>query len=98
MFSNIMSAIRDRSNRSREVSPGNTEDCGQGGSVEHVEHAETHEDMSLYESDAAMPVDDEDDSACDLSQSAEHASRSSTDLSCVEGEGTWFMTQCGSLL
>lgn len=90
MLSNIMSAIKERTNRSRDLPQVQEEECGQD---ESSEQTATHEDMQLYESDAGLEI--EDDSACDITQTPEPASHTSSDSSSEDGSRTWQMVQCG---
>lgn len=92
MFFNIISAIKERTNRARETAESGKE---HGGQVDAGVQTDMHEDMQLYESDAGLDM--EDDSACDLSPLLKPASHASIErLEEHRGSGrTWQMVQCG---
>lgn len=90
MLSNIMTVIKDRTNRMRE-SPSTQEDaCGAG---DPMEGSWTQEDLALYESEIGIPVDE--DSACETSGVLEPAIYTPSDTTDEGEDMTWFMTQCG---
>ena len=62
MFSNLVNAFKDRTNRSRDSPPYKLSD----GDHENQQSEDTHEDISRYESDADLPhIDDSDTSSQD---------------------------------
>ena len=84
-----MIAIKERTNRAKEWQQERVEDCrtmAEGG-------AQTHEDMSLYESGDGMHIDD--DSGYELDTALGEAACPSPDMSEGEGGRTWFMHECG---
>ena len=90
MFSNIVSAIRERTNRSREPQPNQEDECGQG---EAAKQPDMHEDMELYESEAGLSISD--DSASDMMPPLDYLQRAVYTGPTASGGRSWQAVQCG---